>query len=155
MDAATVQRRVDTMRSLLDDLRSVGDVTPMRLETDRMLRHGIERVLSQLVELAVAINGHVGSVLSGRAPVDYRSSFAAAAAVGLIDDGLAARLAPAVGLRNILVHDYVTIDLRVVADSVAAALEDFADYCGQVGVWLVGIDDGNSSGSGSTAGASS
>lgn len=136
LDASTVQRRVETMRSLLDDLRSVGEVSPTRLDSERMLRHGVERVLSQLVELAVAINSHVASALSGRAPEDYRSSFAAAAAAGLIHDDLAVRLAPAVGLRNILVHDYVTIDLTVVAESLSTALVDFAEYCAQVGTWL-------------------
>ena len=81
-DAGVVQARLTLIRGLLDDLRSVGEVTADLLQRDRMLRHGVERVLGQLVELAVSIDGHVGATLLGRAPQDYRSSFELAEAAG-------------------------------------------------------------------------
>ena len=81
-DAGVVQARLTLIRGLLDDLRSVGEVTADLLQRDRMLRHGVERVLGQLVELAVSINGHVGAALLGRAPQDYRTSFERAEAAG-------------------------------------------------------------------------
>jgi uncharacterized protein YutE (UPF0331/DUF86 family) len=74
-DADVVQTRLALIRSLLDDLESVGSITKDRLEEERMLRHGVERVLAQVVELAVSVNGHLGAALLGRAPKDYRSSF--------------------------------------------------------------------------------
>ena len=81
-DAGVVQARLTLIRGLLDDLRSVGVVTADLLQRDRMLQHGVERVLGQLVELAVSIDGHVGATLLGRAPQDYRSSFELAEEAG-------------------------------------------------------------------------
>jgi len=57
---------------LLDDLyRPLGSITKDHLEQDRMLRHGVERVLAQVVELAVSVNGHLGATrLRGLRPAD-------------------------------------------------------------------------------------
>jgi len=109
-DAGVVQARLALIRGLLDDLQSVGEVTVDLLQRDRMLRHGVERVLGQLVELAVSINGHIGATLLGRAPADYRTSFALAEEAGVLEPELVTRLQASVGLRNILTHEYVDIE---------------------------------------------
>ena len=55
-DGAVFQARRTLTRSLLEDLQCVGEVTVDLLQQDRLLRHGVEPVLGQLVELAVSIN---------------------------------------------------------------------------------------------------
>jgi uncharacterized protein YutE (UPF0331/DUF86 family) len=42
----------------------------------------------------------------------------------------------AVGLRNILVHEYARADLSIVAAAVPAAQRDLADFVRQVASWL-------------------
>ncbi len=135
-DAPAVQRRLQLMSQLLDDLETVGAASADRLESDRMLRHGVERILTQLVELATAINSHIAATSLGVAPEDYRSSFAQIAEAGVIAPDLAKRLAPSAGLRNILVHEYADIDLGIVATSIVTALRDYRDYCRGVARWL-------------------
>jgi len=135
-DSGVVQSRLRMISGLLDDLESAGSVTVDRLRVDRMLRHGVERVLAQVVELAVSINGHIGATLVGRAPKDYRSSFDLAQEAGAIQPELVTRLQPSVGLRNVLTHDYVDIDLELVADAVGSARRDYADYVRQVAGWV-------------------
>ena len=46
-------------KGLLDDLAEVDAAEEPPLAENRMLRHGIERIFTQLVELATAINEHV------------------------------------------------------------------------------------------------
>jgi uncharacterized protein YutE (UPF0331/DUF86 family) len=135
-DGAVVQARLTLIRGLLDDLQSVGEVTVDLLQQDRMLRHGVERVLSQLVELAVSINGHVGATLLGRAPQDYRTSFALAQEVGALEPDLVTRLQASVGLRNVLTHEYVDIDLEIVAGAVTSASGDYGQYVQQMARWI-------------------
>lgn len=135
-DSGVVQARLALIRGLLDDLQSAGEVTVDLLQKDRMLRHGIERVLGQLVELAVSINGHVGATLLGRAPQDYRSSFALVHEAGALDPDLVIRLQAFVGLRNVLTHEYVDIDLEIVAGAVSSALQDYGQYVQQMARWL-------------------
>jgi len=140
-DEGVVQTRLSLIRGLLDDLESVGPITTDRLGRDRMLRHGVERVLAQVVELAVSINGHLGATLLGRAPKDYRSSFDLAQESGAIQPELVGRLRPSVGLRNVLTHEYVEIDLEIVADAVLSARRDYADYVRQMAAWIVQRSD--------------
>lgn len=132
VDLAMVSGKLRLMRDLLDDLTATGEVTANRLAHDRMLRHAVERILTQLVDLAVSLNSHVASARLGRAPANYRESFGQAAQAGVIGAALAARLAPAAGLRNVLVHEYTDVDLRLVADAVPLALRDFSTYVAEV-----------------------
>jgi NAD(P)-dependent dehydrogenase (short-subunit alcohol dehydrogenase family) len=55
---------------------------------------------------------------------------------GLIGTDLARSLVAAVGLRNILVHEYARADLSIVAAAVPTAQRDLADFVRQVASWL-------------------
>jgi len=124
------------MQDLLDDLRSVRGVTAGELDRDRMTRHAVERILTQLVDLAVSVNGHVAAARLGRGPATYRDSFRLAAEAGLLDAQLADQLAPSSGLRNILTHEYVEVDLQLVAQSLERALVDYPRYVRSVAAFL-------------------
>lgn len=98
----------------------------------------VERVVSQLVDLAAGINAHVAAVETGAAPPDVRRSFAAAAAAGMIEPDLAQRLAPSAGLRNVLVHAYLDLDVSRLVAAVPLAVEPYGEYVRQVAGWLAG-----------------
>ena len=96
----------------------------------------VERIVSQLVDLAASVNAHVLAAETGAAPPDVRRSFAAAAAVGLISDELAAALAPSAGLRNVLVHAYLDLDVARLVAAVPLAVDQYGEYVRQVARWL-------------------
>lgn len=106
------------------------------MRDERLLRHAIERILTQLVELSVSINGHVVAARLGRAPDSYRRSFADVAETGLITPALVERLSSAVGMRNLLVHEYAVVDLDRVADAVPEVVTDVGAYVRAVARWL-------------------
>ncbi len=110
------------MRGLLDDLAEVDAAGPPSLADNRMLRHGVERILTQLVELATTINEHVAGARLQRVATSYRESFELAEECGLIDKQLRDDLLPSIGMRNILVHEYLEIDLQKVVTAVPLAL---------------------------------
>jgi uncharacterized protein YutE (UPF0331/DUF86 family) len=101
-----------------------------------MLRHAIERILSQVVDLAVSVNSHISAALLGRSSSSYRESFDLAREAGVLGPELTERLKPSVGLRNVLAHEYVEVDLAVVADAPRLALADYRDYVRSVTSWL-------------------
>lgn len=128
LDVAVVHAKLRLMRALLDDLDAVPDVGRAAIERDRMLRHAVERILTQLVELAAGVNAHVGAARLGAGSVTYKESFATAARAGALPLALAERLAPSAGLRNVLVHEYLEVDLDQVAAGVALARTDYRAY---------------------------
>ncbi len=133
-----MQAKLRAMRELLDDLDGAGPVDASRLTGDRMLRHAVERILTQLVELAAAVNGHLAVGRLGRGAATYRESFALAAEAGALPPDLAERLAPSAGLRNVLVHEYAQVDLVLVARGVELAREHYRSYVREVARSLSG-----------------
>lgn len=131
-----LQVRLGLMRDLLDDLDVVGEVTVASLEQDRLTRRAIERILTQLVDLAADINTHAATSLGGLRPTEYRQSFDAAVTAGLIEQELADALKDSVGMRNVLIHEYVATDLRLVTTAVPLARRDYAAYIRSVAGWL-------------------
>jgi uncharacterized protein YutE (UPF0331/DUF86 family) len=128
LDAPVVYERLRVIRELLDDLDAIGDLSATDLTTNRVHRHAVERIITQVVDLAVAINSHIAAVEVGRGPATYRSSFADAAQAGALPADLADRLAPGAGLRNILTHEYVAIDLERVAAAIPIVRTGFREY---------------------------
>lgn len=137
LDRGVVQARLRLIEELLDDLERAGELTAEMLQRDRMLRHAIERILSQIVELAVSVNGHVSATVLEAAPKDYRSSFRLVADAGLIEHHLADRLQPSAGLRNVLAHEYVDIDLEMVVLATTSAKSEYRAYLRSASAWLL------------------
>ena len=95
----------------------------------------VERIVSQLVELAATVNAHVLAVETGHR---RRTSaiLVAAADTGLMGVDLAERLAPSAGLRNVLVHAYLDLDVDRLAVAVPLATEQNSEYVRQVARWV-------------------
>ena len=136
LNIESVQRRLVAIRERLGELRQLDAVTADRLAEDWLTRAAVERVLTQLVELAAQVNTHIVTVAGNVPPADYRGSFVAAAEIGALPADLAAKIAPSAGLRNILVHQYLDADLEIVATSVGQAIGDYAAYVRAVATWL-------------------
>lgn len=136
IDWRTVRAKLRRIRELLDQLDELGPVDVARLGAEPVTALAVERILTLLVDLAFASNSHVVVARLGRAPDTYAQSFALAAQARMIDDALAAALRPSVGLRNVLVHNYLDIDRDVVAAAVPLALEQYGAYVRQVAAFL-------------------
>ncbi len=136
LDRDVITTRLRHMDDLIAVLRGVGAVNAERLRADTLMRLGIERALTQLVELSVDVLNHLLVVSNGQATRTYREAFSAAAAVGILSPTLATTLESAAGMRNALVHEYVDIDLEKVADVVPLAPQTFADFIRDVARWV-------------------
>ncbi len=135
-DPALIQERLRQIQLLLAELVEVGEVDAERLRRERPTRHGVERVLSQIVEFAGSINAHIAASLLGRSPGSYAESFDEVARAGVLEWDLADVLRPSAGMRNVLVHDYLEVDHIKVAAAIPLALEQYGQYVRHVARWL-------------------
>lgn len=136
LSAAVIQRRLTMIDELLGVARDIGPVSRTRLENEPVTRLAIERILTQLVELASDVNGHIAASAGTLSATDYRSAIDACARLGVFPADLARELKLSVGLRNVLVHEYVNVDLNVVTEAAVQALGAYADYIRAVAAWL-------------------
>lgn len=142
VDWRSLQAKLRRSRELLEQVRVIGPVDVARLDSEPVTALALERILTQLVELAFATNSHVAVAVLGRAPDSYAESFTLAAEAGMIDPELARQLRPSVGLRNVLVHDYLAVDQSIVASSVTLAEQCYGEYTRQVAAYLARAADG-------------
>ena len=127
-DRGVLTTRLAVMSDLLAFLADLPGVCGQTLREDLRLRLAVERALCQLVDQAVDINAHIASRTMRRPPQTQRESFDLAVRAGYLPADLATSLTPSVGMRNILVHDYVSVDLDLVAAAIPLAARDFAAY---------------------------
>lgn len=127
IDTDVVIRRLRAIRELLDHLTELNISTADHL-IDLGVRLQTERILTQVVNLSGEINAHLATVTLGVPPEDLRRGFDLAARAGYISSELAKALKPSVGLRNILTHQYVDIDLEIVAASIPRAQTEYREY---------------------------
>lgn len=132
IDWRSVRAKLRRIRDLLDQLERFGPIDAERLTAEPVTELAIERILTLLVDLAFAGNSHVVVAVLGRAPDTYGESFALAADAGMITRELAAALKPSVGMRNVLVHDYLATDQHLVAAAVPLAVAQYGEYVRQV-----------------------
>lgn len=92
----------------------------------------IERVLTQLVDIAVGLDSALARGAGHRRPNSYRETFDVVAEAGVIAGELAVRLRPSAGMRNLLTHEYGRIELDRVAAAVPRARQDDGEYVAQV-----------------------
>lgn len=137
LDPDVIRNKLAELSRTLDELARVGEVDAARLGRDSLVRAAVERFVTRLVDLAVDVNTHLTVARLGRAPGDYRSSFLLAAEVEAIDTELAKRLAPSVGMRNVVIHEYDRLDLERLAAAIPLALIDFREYVRQVARFVV------------------
>ena len=115
-------RKLDRLRTYIADLEPHAGKSATEVEEDA---YEIERLLELIVQVSVDLVTHD---LAERSvvPETYRDAFRRAGDEGLLPTDLAASLADAAGLRNILVHIYEQIDYEIVAASIERAIVDAA-----------------------------
>ncbi len=128
MDIAACQEKLALLADLLTDLDRQANPTADDLRADRDRRHVIERILTQLVDIAVGLNSLLLRGHGHRHASSFRESFTRLAETGIVPPDLASRLGLAAGMRNILTHEYGQIALDLVASAVPIAREDFGAY---------------------------
>jgi uncharacterized protein YutE (UPF0331/DUF86 family) len=113
VDAPSIESRLERLRILLVELDEIREGGRGAFDADPRLRLASERALQLSIQACIDVAGHLVAELDLPLPPNYRSLFPELTSVGL-DQGLAARLGDAAGLRNILVHDYLDLDENVV-----------------------------------------
>lgn len=136
IDKDLVRRKLARLNTYLERLDPVAQKTFREYQREDYLRFSTERLIQLIVECATDINNHVVVETRSRPPEDYRTSFLKAAEVGLITQELAKKIQGSAGMRNVLVHEYMDIDHKMVFAAVPKTLKYYRQYLKQVNRFL-------------------
>ena len=116
----TIERCINRIRSVYDNnLDNLNDYT----KQDSIILN-IQRACEAAIDLAM----HIISEKNLGIPQNSRDSFEVLNSNNIIDDELNKKMKSMVGFRNIAVHDYKTLNLKVVQVIIESHLKDFRDY---------------------------
>jgi hypothetical protein len=92
LDVDACQEKLALMADLVADLDRHAEVTGAVLRADRDRRHVVERILTQLVDIAGGLNSLLARGLGHRAPTGYRDGFELLRQLDLLPQELVDRL---------------------------------------------------------------
>nr|WP_276538666.1 DUF86 domain-containing protein [Dehalobacterium formicoaceticum] len=100
-------------------------------QNDDSLQDRAERNLQVAAQACIDIANHVIADHGFRTPVGYGDSFLVLEEEGVISPDMAEKMRMIAGFRNILVHDYLDIDDRIVFKSLSN-INDFIEFAKQI-----------------------
>jgi len=98
------------------------------IKKDFRTYYAIERLFILIVDEILDINLHFIKTLNFKTPDDLQSTFLILAENEVLPENFSKKIAPAVGLRNKLVHRYEKIDKELFLKTSKREKEDFKEY---------------------------
>lgn len=134
LDQNTLSKLLEFLHELIEELEE--KEIDLKLLTDRDQMYTIEHRLQLAIESTLNIAEHIISGLGLGIAETGREVFLKLGEKGIIGKQLAKTLGDAVGLRNILVHNYLEVDLNEVVKSATVGLDDLREFVKQINSFL-------------------
>ena len=133
VDRDVVARRILALNETIANLRASDAGDEAQLRSQLLLRAATERWMQVAIESCIDLAFHVLASRGLPAPPSGRAAFQTLAMEGVLEATLAERLSNAVSMRNVLVHDYVAVDLSILARAVREDLADLESFASAIG----------------------
>jgi uncharacterized protein YutE (UPF0331/DUF86 family) len=130
-----IERRLDELSERLARLQALRDRTRTEFDQDPYLRDIVERNLEITAQCCIDISHRIIALENARKPVDYYDAILRMGELGVLPPDFARHLAPLAGFRNILIHEYLSVDWDHVYRHLQH-LEDLERFAGLVRRWL-------------------
>lgn len=128
VDSHIILARVDRIRECVNKLKRFEALTEKQFLADALATDSAERNLQTAIRAVIDIGNHVAADMDLGAPRDYKDIFELLSKDNVIPESLALKLISMTGLRNILVHDYLDVDLHMIYEIIKNELGDFDEF---------------------------
>jgi uncharacterized protein YutE (UPF0331/DUF86 family) len=132
---AGIERRLDGLSERLARLAPLRDKQRSEFDQDPYLRDIVERNLEIAAQCCIDISHRIISLENARKPTDYYDAILRMGELGVLPPDFARHLAPLAGFRNILVHEYVSVDWDQVYHNLQQ-VEDLERFASLIRGWL-------------------
>jgi uncharacterized protein YutE (UPF0331/DUF86 family) len=128
--------KLDKLQGYYTELKSLASITLEDYMNNPIYRRATERTMQLIVESATDINNMLLKMHGQKGATDYFNSFIDIAELNIIPIDFALKIAPSTGLRNILVHEYETINDKLVYHSISTCLTYYLEYMELINAYL-------------------
>ena len=130
--STVIDRKLQALKTRLEFLRARGNMGQDAFLDDETTQMAVELAFQHAIEACLDISRQILMQAGASMPDRNRDLFAAAAALGAVPRELVDRMARMVGFRNILVHEYETIDAAQVYRALTTGLGDLDAFAAAV-----------------------
>lgn len=124
--------KVRNIRDCVARLRAVDPGTLEGIERDQLVQESLVLNVQRACQAAIDLATHLVQVARLGPPDDSRDAFRRLEAAGRLTPQLSARLQAMVGFRNIAVHRYHALDLRILRAILDERLDDLLAFAEQI-----------------------
>lgn len=128
VDRDVMERLLGLLEEYLNDLESVRGISLDDYESDKRTKRFVERTLQIAIEACLDMGWHIIADEGLPEAESNREVFSVLAAAGVIEPGIVSALREMASFRNLIVHDYGTINDEIVYRILTERLGDFRDY---------------------------
>jgi uncharacterized protein YutE (UPF0331/DUF86 family) len=133
----TIEVKMKELQKNLVLLKSVAIIINEENLKEDMIRYwGIERGVQISIECVLDISNIIISALDIEKPDTYRECILTLSKEGILPSKFSSRIANMVSFRNILVHDYMSVDEKIMIDILKNHLNDFIDFMSYINKWI-------------------
>ena len=136
LDREAIRQRIEEIqrrRSFLEDYvgESLEEFTQDVAHYELALRH-----IQIAIQACLDIAKHIVAAKSFKRPKELKETFLVLGKMKVLSLGLAEKLSEATGVRNILVHSYLEVDLHEIYKHIQNDLSDFDKFTDEIGEYL-------------------
>ena len=136
IDRDLIRDKMSDLRECYEELTGVLREEARMIIEDHLKLHTAERLFQLIVDTAVDINTHIIIESKFSVPNDYQSTFVVLGENRLLPMDFAVKIAPSVGLRNLVVHKYGRVDLKRMVDDIRSEIGEYKEYLEYIDTYL-------------------
>jgi uncharacterized protein YutE (UPF0331/DUF86 family) len=136
LEKSLITTKMSKLREYQRFLEELRTTSREDLASDFKLRGAVERYLQVSIECIVNIGNEIIPSLKLQRSERYRDIPYILAEAKILPKTFAETIASMIGLRNLLVHDYASIDLDLVYEFLQTKLPNFEAFTKHIAKWL-------------------
>ena len=128
IDIIPIKQRLNKILIELEDLESISGMSFEDFAKDTMLIRAVERVLEIISQAIIDVASQIIAEMKLSLIPSYRETVIVLANHHIIDRELAQRLSKFIGMRNVIVHGYMDVDVKMIYDAIERILSDAQEF---------------------------
>ena len=136
IDRSLVESKMADLQAYFAELQAISANDSRDIIADNLKLRSVERLFQLIVDTAIDINTHIIATSDISVPDDYQSTFIVLAQQKILPMDFAVRIAPSVGLRNLVVHRYGRVDVKRMVDDIKREIGQYHEYLKYVDVHI-------------------
>lgn len=128
IDRELLQNKMSDVESYLRELDPLLEGDSRAIIEDNLKLRTVERLFQLIVDTTVDINTHIIAESGYSVPDDYQNTFIVLAENKATPMEFAIKIAPSVGLRNLVVHKYGRVDVKKMVDDIKSEIGQYREH---------------------------